>query len=176
MALQKQEHEDLVANCEKILESHEAALQEIAKRDLQAAENAEFGPESESLLARWANPANNTEPSQYILKKQALLQQQQQSQQNQNSNSDDGKGIGKKKSKHNIALPKESIAVMKAWLYAHVDNPYPTQADKDLMSEETGLTVKQINNWFINARRRYLAGDKKRRRGGHQNSSLDEDW
>lgn len=57
---------------------------------------------------------------------------------------------------HNSALPKEGVTVMKDWLYTHVDNPYPTQSEKDAMAEDTGLTIKQINNWFINARRRYL--------------------
>jgi DNA-directed RNA polymerase delta subunit len=49
---------------------------------------------------------------------------------------------------------------MKDWLYTHVDNPYPSQADKDAMVDATGLTIKQINNWFINARRRYLTTNK----------------
>ncbi len=28
------------------------------------------------------------------------------------------------------------------------------------MAEQTGLSIKQINNWFINARRRHLQSDK----------------
>jgi hypothetical protein len=38
------------------------------------------------------------------------------------------------------------------------------QSDKDLMAEQTGLSIKQINNWFINARRRNLHADKATKR------------
>jgi hypothetical protein len=38
------------------------------------------------------------------------------------------------------------------------------QSDKDLMAEQTGLSIKQINNWFINARRRHLHADKASKR------------
>ncbi len=83
---------------------------------------------------------------------------------------------------HNSALPKDGVNFMKNWLYAHVDNPYPSQAEKDLMSEETGLTIKQINNWFINARRRYLvskvdepANQAGKRARGHDEYEVYED-
>jgi Homeobox KN domain len=36
------------------------------------------------------------------------------------------------------------------------DYPYPTEEMKFEMSEHTGLKLVQINNWLINARRRYI--------------------
>jgi hypothetical protein len=75
-----------------------------------------------------------------------------------------------------VCLPKESINVLKEWLYSHAKYPYPSQADKEAMAQETSLSIKQINNWFINARRRYLTNDKKtekKRRGGWDEA---EEW
>jgi hypothetical protein len=46
--------------------------------------------------------------------------------------------------------------LLKQWLYAHVQNPYPDDDEKDMLATCTRLTVPQINNWFVNARRRIL--------------------
>eukprot|EP00300_Choanocystis_sp_HF-7_P024288 c25709_g1_i1.p1 GENE.c25709_g1_i1~~c25709_g1_i1.p1 ORF type:complete len:379 (-),score=62.48 c25709_g1_i1:48-1055(-) len=50
----------------------------------------------------------------------------------------------------------DSEALLKSWLFAHRDNPYPTQSEKDELAEASGKSIRQINNWFINARRRLL--------------------
>jgi hypothetical protein len=55
-----------------------------------------------------------------------------------------------------LNYPKNVINTLKGWLEENSDNPYPTEAEKHLLSEKTGLNMTQINNWFINARRRLL--------------------
>lgn len=79
-------------------------------------------------------------------------------------------------------LPKHATSVMRAWLFqhlvvikinhceihaifhllfsvysrVHVKHPYPTEEEKRAIAAQTNLTLLQVNNWFINARRRIL--------------------
>ncbi|ORY04839.1 Homeodomain-like protein [Basidiobolus meristosporus CBS 931.73] len=53
-------------------------------------------------------------------------------------------------------LPKAVTAILKSWLAKHVKHPYPTEDEKISLAMETKLTMNQISNWFINARRRIL--------------------
>ncbi|MCO5567085.1 hypothetical protein L7F22_020770 [Adiantum nelumboides] len=51
-------------------------------------------------------------------------------------------------------LPSETTSVLKKWWNAHSKWPYPTEDEKARLVQETGLELKQINNWFINQRKR----------------------
>ncbi|RWR89440.1 homeobox protein HD1-like protein [Cinnamomum micranthum f. kanehirae] len=51
-------------------------------------------------------------------------------------------------------LPGDTTSVLKNWWQQHAKWPYPTEEDKAKLVEETGLQLKQINNWFINQRKR----------------------
>ncbi|XP_058066109.1 homeobox protein Meis3-like [Anopheles bellator] len=53
-------------------------------------------------------------------------------------------------------LPKQATSVMRAWLFQHLVHPYPTEEEKRVIAAQTNLTLLQVNNWFINARRRIL--------------------
>eukprot|EP01113_Clastostelium_recurvatum_P023098 TRINITY_DN27628_c0_g1_i1.p1 TRINITY_DN27628_c0_g1~~TRINITY_DN27628_c0_g1_i1.p1 ORF type:complete len:269 (-),score=82.07 TRINITY_DN27628_c0_g1_i1:90-830(-) len=53
-------------------------------------------------------------------------------------------------------LPKTSTNILKKWLYDHLFHPYPTEEEKKVLEQRTGMTLNQISNWFINARRRIL--------------------
>ena len=39
----------------------------------------------------------------------------------------------------------------------NVSNPYPTNSQKDELMAETGLSKRQIDTWFVNARKRFWA-------------------
>ncbi|EDQ86610.1 uncharacterized protein MONBRDRAFT_27982 [Monosiga brevicollis MX1] len=67
------------------------------------------------------------------------------------------KAARRPKSRHcTKRFASSSIDTLKEWLFAHTDRPYPTDQDKTELMQQTGLDLMQINNWFINARRRLL--------------------
>ncbi|WCJ38484.1 Homeobox protein knotted-1-like 1 [Euphorbia peplus] len=59
------------------------------------------------------------------------------------------------KKKKKGKLPKEARQTLLQWWNVHYKWPYPTEADKISLAESTGLDQKQINNWFINQRKRH---------------------
>nr|XP_016490194.1 PREDICTED: homeobox protein knotted-1-like 6 [Nicotiana tabacum] len=59
------------------------------------------------------------------------------------------------KKKKKGKLPKEARQMLLAWWNDHYRWPYPTEGDKNSLAESTGLDPKQINNWFINQRKRH---------------------
>ncbi|XP_057425075.1 homeobox protein knotted-1-like 10 [Lotus japonicus] len=52
-------------------------------------------------------------------------------------------------------LPKDARKTLTDWWNTHYRWPYPTEEEKLQLSEMTGLDIKQINNWFINQRKRH---------------------
>lgn len=49
---------------------------------------------------------------------------------------------------------KESLRVLRNWLSAHSNHPFPTDEERQVLERQTGLTKTQILNWLANARRR----------------------
>ncbi|KAJ0979912.1 hypothetical protein J5N97_015386 [Dioscorea zingiberensis] len=52
-------------------------------------------------------------------------------------------------------LPKDARLTLLDWWNSHYRWPYPTDEEKVKLAEITGLDPKQINNWFINQRKRH---------------------
>ncbi|KQK07913.1 homeobox protein knotted-1-like 10 [Brachypodium distachyon] len=52
-------------------------------------------------------------------------------------------------------LPKDARLALMDWWNTHYRWPYPTEDDKVRLAAMTGLDPKQINNWFINQRKRH---------------------
>ncbi|XP_054818191.1 homeobox protein knotted-1-like 1 isoform X2 [Prosopis cineraria] len=52
-------------------------------------------------------------------------------------------------------LPKDARMTLLNWWNTHYRWPYPTEEEKVRLSEMSGLSQKQINNWFINQRKRH---------------------
>ncbi|CAA7046462.1 unnamed protein product [Microthlaspi erraticum] len=61
--------------------------------------------------------------------------------------------LSKKKKKGK--LPKEARQKLLTWWDLHYKWPYPSESEKVALAESTGLDQKQINNWFINQRKRH---------------------
>ena len=60
----------------------------------------------------------------------------------------------KVESKSRPNIPREARNILEAWFRANVDNPYPKARDKEHLCTQTGLTIKKVDNWFINERSR----------------------
>lgn len=68
---------------------------------------------------------------------------------------DDDEKTARRQKKRGI-FPKSATNIMRAWLFQHLTHPYPSEEQKKQLAQDTGLTILQVNNWFINARRRIV--------------------
>ncbi|XP_062178668.1 homeobox protein knotted-1-like 11 isoform X2 [Phragmites australis] len=80
-------------------------------------------------------------------------------------------------------LPGDTASTLKAWWQAHSKWPYPTEEDKARLVQETGLQLKQINNWFINQRKRNWhnnhassSSDKSKRKSTAGDGNAEQSW
>lgn len=53
-------------------------------------------------------------------------------------------------------LPRQTTLILLSWLSEHLERPYPNSREKYDLLLKTGLTIQQLDNWFINARRRKI--------------------
>ncbi|XP_021343269.1 homeobox protein caupolican-like [Mizuhopecten yessoensis] len=76
---------------------------------------------------------------------------------------------------------RETTNTLKAWLYEHRKNPYPTKGEKIMLAIITKMTLTQVSTWFANARRRLKKENKmtwsprNRSEDGTENDDNDDD-
>jgi len=56
--------------------------------------------------------------------------------------------------KSRIHFPKRVQKVLKDWLKNNMQNPYPSQEQKEMLAKEAGITSKQVQIWLSNRRTR----------------------
>ncbi|CAF0874885.1 unnamed protein product [Adineta steineri] len=71
-------------------------------------------------------------------------------------NKDDDIISSPRRQKKRGIFPKSATSLMRAWLFQNLSHPYPSEEQKKILAKETNLNVLQVNNWFINARRRIV--------------------
>ena len=43
--------------------------------------------------------------------------------------------------------------VLIQWIEEHPNHPYPSKSDKQFLASQAGMNLRQLNDWFANARR-----------------------
>ncbi|GMF10623.1 unnamed protein product [Phytophthora lilii] len=56
--------------------------------------------------------------------------------------------------KKRSSLSKLSKQLMHDWFEHNLHHPYPTEEEKEWLAQQGGITLEQVNNWFINTRGR----------------------
>lgn len=54
------------------------------------------------------------------------------------------------------SFPSSSVTPLREWFAQNQHYPYPNKQAKQELSRQAGLSLKQVNSWFINARKRRL--------------------
>lgn len=68
-----------------------------------------------------------------------------------------GHRVKRSRAGRNSKLPMAALSRLQAWLDANKHNPYPTAETKRSLAQESGITEKQVNTWFTNARARQMS-------------------
>lgn len=55
-----------------------------------------------------------------------------------------------------VALSEQPRDTLRAWLFSHVNHPYPTELERARLAAVTGYNVSFIDEWMAIARRRLL--------------------
>ena len=70
----------------------------------------------------------------------------------------------KKSARVKQLLSEGAVDIMNDWFDDHINNPYPTQEEKERMAYAGQITVKQVTAWFSNRRNRSQNTKPKRMR------------
>lgn len=69
---------------------------------------------------------------------------------------DDDRAPRADEKKKRSRLPAQAVNLLRNWFSTHAASPYPSEDEKEILAEKSGLTITQVNTWFTNARRRPL--------------------
>ena len=53
------------------------------------------------------------------------------------------------------SLGSEARRVLKGWVDGHLADPYPSVQEKQQLAAHANLSIKQVNDWFTNYRKRH---------------------
>lgn len=53
------------------------------------------------------------------------------------------------------SLGSEARRVLKGWVDTNMEDPYPSVAEKHQLAQQANLSIKQVNDWFTNYRKRH---------------------
>lgn len=64
--------------------------------------------------------------------------------------------LNRSRSKSHYPLTPKSLEILTRWMFSpeHFAHPYPDAYEKMKLSKMTGLTITQLQYWFVNSRRR----------------------
>jgi hypothetical protein len=105
---QEADHVELASACSKVIDIFEASLSRL---DADQASRAQMSADLPGTLAQWSAEAAGGGGGG----------------RRQEEHDEEEEEEVRKRSRNNSALPKESVTVLKEWLFSHVENPYPTQ-------------------------------------------------
>ncbi len=112
---QEADHMELASACSRVIDAFEASMSRI---DADQALRTQMGTDPPGVFGgQWGS---ETMPGGARGKQQREEQEEE----------DEEEEEVRKKSRTTGALPKESVTVLKEWLFSHVENPYPTQVRK----------------------------------------------
>ncbi|KAF1363381.1 hypothetical protein EJ07DRAFT_55524, partial [Lizonia empirigonia] len=74
---------------------------------------------------------------------------------------DESGDLGPKKGAAAARFPRAAVKILKDWMTEHHDHPYPADEEKEVLCQQTGLSMGQISNWMANTRRRQKARPKR---------------
>ncbi|RFU80379.1 hypothetical protein TARUN_1845 [Trichoderma arundinaceum] len=57
--------------------------------------------------------------------------------------------------KRNSTRSVKKTRVLRNWFATHQEHPYPSEDEKSMLADQSGLSKTQVINWFANARRRH---------------------
>lgn len=57
--------------------------------------------------------------------------------------------------KRNSTRSVKKTRILRNWFATHQEHPYPSEDEKSMLADQSGLSKTQVINWFANARRRH---------------------